>query len=703
MPELLLELGCEELPASFVEKAFNQLRDEIVSRLDASLLTHGEALAYGTPRRLIAVVRDVSERQPDTTKEQRGPSLAAAYDADGNPTKALEGFCRSQSVEPSQLRKDEEYVWVTKHLPGRPAAEVLADILPESIKALSFEKSMRWGAGGMRFARPIRWIVALLGGVLVLFDIEGVSSGSLTRGHRFLAPDDVQVRDFETLCTALRAGHVEFDPVRRRQMIVDGANALVSGGDVVDADEAILDENVYLTEWPMPSLGKFDEQYLSLPTDVLTVAMKKHEKFLPIRDVDGKLTNRFISVRNGGDEVTVTWGNEWVLGARFNDAKFFFDEDSKHPLTYFAEKLDRIVFQEKLGTVAQKAERLSRVASDTAALIDPNPEWTDLARRAAVLCKADLACGLVSELPSLQGIIGGEYARRDGEHDSICWAVRTHYNPTEPPDCEGSKLARVLMAADRIDTLVGYLGLGLIPSGSSDPFGLRRAMHMLLLNDQAGWDEKFPPFDLLTSWSLRSYAEQGHVFEESDVRASVRQLAVSRYEVIHADVRHDILDAVLGSHYLQSPSRVASRVRFLQDRSLKSSFTNEVRTATRAGNIVNAAEKKGITPWLIPGDAPVRGIYSVDLSLFETDEERHLYEIAVEMEGDEHYFDAEDEVGRLYTLLNERLSQPVNSFFDTVMVMVEETAVRDNRLKLLAAVAHKYLRIADFSKIVIEG
>ncbi len=867
MPELLLEVGCEELPASFVEKAFHQLRDEVVERLDESNLAHGSARCYGTPRRLIVVVEDVAVRQPDSEKEQRGPRISAAFDASGNPTPALIGFCKGNDVQPDQVRQEGEYVWVTKQIVGRPAAEVLSELLPESIRALNFEKSMRWGEGRMRFARPIRWIVALLGGSVVPFDIEGVASDSYTCGKRVLGapllieagkmlefpliqrisvsqetdtidihlyvpentlsdiarvaicsggkelssatiaggvtgycyaaqlvdmpseqfnvivkittppgsgvmrignvsaaaathgrpeqlwypaccgcifalkdgnpvhadricenhkhlqnfdlslhvnciyaelekmvPSGQQrslVRDFTSLSTTLRESRVEFDGTVRKRMIEEAALAIDPG---VDLDEANVDENVYLTEWPMPSLGTFDEEYLALPPDVLIVAMKKHEKFLPIRDADGKITNRFVSVRNGGDEETVIWGNQWVLGARFADAKFFFDDDSKHPLSWFAERLDRIVFQEKLGTLADKTGRLIGLCDKVASSLGLSDEERRLARRSAELAKADLASGLVVELPALQGIVGGEYARRDGEVDEVCWAIRTHYHPTEPPACLGAKLARILMAADRVDTLCGYLGLGLVPSGSSDPFGLRRAVHMLILNGQAfGSDQSFPPIGMMLSWACAEYGEQGHDFAQDAIRRAMAELALGRYDVLYEGARKDLLEAVLGAGW-DDAWRVAARLELLTELSKKPDFVDVARTSMRAGNIAAAAVKKGIAAGGVPSPEDIAGaLASVDVGLMELDEERKLHSVVI---GIESFFSDSCRKGDYhpaFAQLHEELAGPIGAYFDKVMVMVDDEKIRDNRLRLLAAIAGMYIRIADFSKIVIEG
>jgi glycyl-tRNA synthetase beta chain len=707
VPELLLEVGCEELPASQVERAFTQLRDGVLARLEEARLAHEEASAFGTPRRLVLVIVGVAERQPDSVKEQRGPKVSAAYDAEGQPTKALEGFCRSQGVALSEVRVEGEYVYVTKHVPGLPAREVLADILPDAIRAISFDKTMRWGEGRMRFARPIRWLLALLDGEVVPFDLEGVVSGNRTRGHRILAPGEFEVNGFEDYATKLRGAFVEFDPALRREKIIAGARDLwPANRGTVEADDAILDENVYLTEWPMPSLGAFDEAFLELPESVLIVAMKKHEKFLPLRDEHGKLAPNFVSIRNSGDEQTVVRGNQWVLAARFNDARFFFEEDTKESpiLPRFAAKLDRIVFQEKLGSLADKTTRLvvlCRQIAEQLCLSEQESEW---ASRAASLAKADLASGLVMELPALQGTVGAEYAQRDGEPSVVCEAIRHHYGTEQPPINAGTRLARVLMAADRIDTLCGYLGLGMAPSGSSDPFGLRRATHLLIMNGLA-WPQKqpFPDLRLMTAWAVAAYAEQGHEFSMSEVLTSLAELAIGRYELIYSNLRHDLLAAVLGSGW-EDPSKVAARAALIAERAVRPGFVDYVRTATRPGNIARAATGKGIEAGTVP---PISGVMSrlqsVDNTLFEHEAEAALFDAAIQTTPEAIRLVEQRDYDALYHLLHSHLASPIGAFFDSVMVMAEDVTRRDNRLRLLSALASLYFELADFSKVVIEG
>lgn len=690
MPELLLELGMEELPASFVERAFHQLREEICRRLAEARIEHGAAEALGTPRRLIVRVHDVAELQPDQTKEVRGPGLKAAFGPDGAPTPALLGFCRGQGVEVTDLRQDEQYVWATKVEVGKPTLEVLASILPEAIRALTFDKSMRWGSGKMRFARPIRWIVALLGGKPVSFQVETVSSGVESRGHRFNHPGAFAVTGFDQLVSELRARGVEPDPGVRRQRVEASARKVASGEP--EMTTALLDENVYLTEWPEALEGEFKPDFMSLPEPVLITAMAKHERFFPVRGPDGKLTNKFISIRNGGEEETVRNGNAWVLNARFNDAKFFFDEDAKSDMAGFLAKTDRMLFQEKLGSVRQRAERLAKLAralAERGSLAESEAEQAEIAGRYA---KADLATGLVSELSSLQGVIGGEYARREGFSEEVCHALATQYSPEKaaPSDTSRGRVARCLMAADQLDKLAGYLGLGLAPSGSSDPFGLRRAV-TYLIDGALGW----AALDASLGWgfdrALELYAEEGHALDAEAARLALREIFLGRYKALMPEARYDLLEAAMLEEHPTAPLhprqvrfRLMALERLAGDPAL-------VQTATRPLNIVAAAKKKGLD---------VRaGEWSA--AALESEQGAALGAASQAAEPALVKAMASEAADDLADLLR-GLAPSINAFFDTTMVMVEDTKVRDARLSLLASVGAQLARAGDWTKIVVE-
>ena len=392
MPHLLFELGCEELPAGSVQRALTDLGAAIVSRLTAAQVEYGALQTHSTPRRLIIAVDEVGDRQPDQQKEARGPMAKAAYDAEGKPTKALEGFLRTQGGTVDDVRVEGDYVFVSKYAAGRATLEILSELLPEAVRSLTFDKSMRWGAARMRFARPIRWILASFDGVVVPFDIEGVKAGLMSRGHRFKSPEEFTATNLHNLVKGLRKRSVEPDSTLRENRIRAGAfNAAEAIGGVPTLPDALVDENVHLTEDPICHVGHFASSYLDLPEPVVVTAMAKHERFFPVRDPDGKIMPAFVSVRNSGDEATVRAGNEWVLNARLNDAQFFFDEDKTKTLDDFLAMTGSMAFQDKLGSVRQRADRLADLCAFIATQTGANDDEVGFAGQAGLYAKADAA------------------------------------------------------------------------------------------------------------------------------------------------------------------------------------------------------------------------------------------------------------------------------------------------------------------------
>lgn len=692
MPDLLLELGCEELPASFVRKAYNDLFRLIAERLQEAGIPFepGEG-PMGTPRRLIVHYKSVANAQPSRTEEKRGPGEAAAFDAQGSPTPALLGFCRGMGAEVKEVRREGGYVWATKLTPGRPTIEVLSETLPEAIRAMTFEKAMRWGSARLRFARPVRWILASFDGKAVPFEIEGVKAGLKSRGHRFDAAAEFEAKTIQELVSGLRERNVEPNPKKRRERIATDAKAVATGDPVLE--EALVEENVFLTEWPRALQGSFKVEYLELPAPVLITAMAKHERFFPVLGKDGRLTNQFVSIWNGGEEETVRQGNEWVLNARFNDAKFFFDEDKKHTLDEFLEKTSGIVFQEKLGTIRQRADRLSKLAAQVAELTGADADQKAQAAQAGLFCKADLSTGLVSELASLQGVVGGEYARREGFPEPVCWAIASHYDLAKNPkiECEGARAAVRTLIADQVDKLVGYLGLGLAPSGSSDLFGLRRAATMLI---EAAWNwptnVSFYSPQHVIRFAIDLYRDQGLDFDRDRVVASFATLFLSRYESLLPEVRSDFLDA--SAAWSLYPREVRFRLDVLNRLAGDREF---IQTATRPINIVNAAVEKGLFERSERPDEPARG------ELASPDGET-LLSLVLENMPKLHKAAGAEDPGGIVGLLKQ-FEVPINRFFDSTMVMVDDESTRNARLNMLDEVCKALSYGGDFSKVVVEG
>lgn len=686
MPDLLFELGCEELPASAVERAFNQLAQEIADRLTEAGVTCGARRALGTPRRLIVAIDDVLARQPDTTKDFRGPSIASAFDPDGRPTKALEGFCRGHGVDVSAVRQEGEYVWITKTIEGKPTKELLQTILPEAVRSLTFDKTMRWGSGRMRFARPIRWILAAFGGEPVGFDLEGVSSGLTSRGHRFYAPNSFEAKSFDELIAKLRERHVEPDPEVRRQRIIEGANAASSG--TPELTEGLVDENVYLTEWPTAVEGEFKSDYLALPDSVLVTAMAKHERFFPVRDASGRLTSKFVSIRNAGVDEVVRQGNAWVLNARFNDAKFFFDEDKKRTLDDFLNQTSRMLFQEKLGTVRQRADRLAALAAAIAKDLGLSSEEVEHARLAGLYAKADLTTGLVSELASLQGLIGGEYARREGLPEAVCQAIATQYDSSKAKGI----VSFVVIVADQLDKLAGYLGIGLEPSGSSDPYGLRRAATTLI---EIALNHGVQRANGIRPWVQRAVEAYGELLSsgsEQEAGARLAKLFRSRYEALWSDEPYDAVNAALSASdsVLLDPKLVLYRLENMKKLKAEPAV---VQAATRPLNILDAAVAKG---HYAPSKEPAKDLAAMDSAEGEA--------LSAQLEVTRKALDQAEVSYHSDAAVNAviQLQKPIHDFFENTMVMTDDAAVRQARLSLVDLTCRLLERTGNFRELVIE-
>lgn len=687
MPDFLLEIGTEELPSGAVAPVVEQLRSALLARLDAERLTvpADRVRTFATPRRLTVIVRDLPERQPDARVEARGPNVRAAFDAGGVPTKAAEGFARKQSVDVKDLVIEGEYVVARRTEPGRPSGEVLGQAIPDLLRALTFPKFMRWGAGEYRFGRPLRRFVALLGSEVVPFEVEGVAAGNTTAGHRDLG-GPATVLSPDAYADALRAAFVEPDPAVRQTQIVTQARALAEsiGGRAV-LDDPLVEENVYLTEWVTAVLGSFDPAYLSLPRPVLVTAMKKHQRFFPVEDARGGLLPHFIAIRNGGDAHvdTVRAGYEKVLASRFSDAKFFFDHDQETRLAEKVFRTERIVFQEKLGTLADKTKRLETLMERTGLF-----DWTgdrEAARRAVLLAKADLASEIVMELPALQGVMGREFARLDGEPDAVADALYEQYLPRFAGDVlPETRVGTALALADRVDTLVGYLRfVGAEPKGSSDPFGLKRAASAIV--DLLARDPRLPGVRKTVEAATGAYEAQG--LRPAEKPGDLTGLLAARLRSLLEErgARYDLVDALLATPW-DNIGAIVARADALAALLHAADEITVAQAATRVRNILRGA-----------GEVAA----AADFSLLTLPEERALLAF---LETVEPQAMADIENGEYTDALDTlaALSEPVNRFFDNILVMAEDPALRQARLALLARADRLYLRLADFSKLVPE-
>ena len=477
---LLFEVGVEELPSRFVSSTLDQIKNNLTKMFNENRIQFDDIKTYGTPRRLTFIVENISERQSNLEEEVKGPSKKIALDADGNFTKPALGFMKSKGLKEEdvvfKIVGKDEYIFGTIRQEGKETSEVLKTILPEAVKNVTFPKAMRWGGRNMRFARPIRWMVTLLNDKVFEIDLEGIKSSNVTKGHRFLGQSEFEVNSLEDYLTKLEENFVILDQDKRKELIrkqcIEVANSL--GGEV-EFDEDLLEEVTHLVEYPTAFYGEFNEDYAKLPKEVVTTPMQQHQRYFPVVK-DGKLLPNFIAVRNGNDYRIdkVKAGNEKVLVARLEDALFFYKEDTKNSLESYTEKLKSVVFQAKLGTVYDKTLRIENLSSNIIDLLNLQQDKED-AKRAAKLCKSDLVTNMVFEFTELQGIMGREYAKVSGENEAVCEAIFEHYLPRFAGDILPKTNAGIALAiADKLDSIAGFFAIGIQPTGSQDPYALRR-------------------------------------------------------------------------------------------------------------------------------------------------------------------------------------------------------------------------------------
>ncbi len=684
--ELLLEIGTEEIPAGFVQQALVDLESLVRKELKGNRIDFDGVKTLGTPRRLVILIEFISEKQRDEEIKKVGPSKQSAFDAGGKPTKAASGFAKSQSVpvESLQLIQTEkgEYVCAVRKEPGKPALELLSSILPKLILSIPFQKSMRWADVSIRFVRPIHWILALFGGEVVPFEIGNIRSGNVTYGHRFMHSGPIPVKDFQSYLQKTREASVIVDPVDRKKKIEDEMireGAKVSGR--ILKDEELLNEVNFLVEYPVALCGTFDDKFLSLPREILIHSMKEHQRYFPLVDDHGILLPHFICISNihPKNREVVVKGNEKVLRARLSDAAFFFKDDLKAPLEKRLEQLKKVVFQAKLGTSYEKVMRFKQLALWMAERIDP--KLRESVERTALLCKADLVTGMVGEFPKLQGIVGREYARLSGERPEVAEAIYEHYLPGFAGDrLSSGPIGDIVSIADKMDTIVGCFGVGLVPTGTADPFGLRRQALGII---RIVLEKKY-------AISLRELVEESEKQLKEKMERPVEQVKKevldffrARYQYFLLDKGYpfDTLEAVLSVSFDQLLD-VQDRIDALKVAREWKDFESIVIGFKRAMNILKGS--------------PFRK--EMKASLFSESVEKNLYQSFLKTkERIELHLYKRDYRSALLEMTE--MKRPIDEFFDGVMVMVEDEAIRNNRLALLEEVGKLFLRIADFSKL----
>ena len=685
---LIMEIGCEEIPSRFIPKAMEQLKAEAAALLVENRLGFGSIETWATPRRLVILVSDLEIKQSDLVEKVKGPPVNRAYDDSGQPTKALKGFLQNQGVSMEKVGeetiKDACYVVVQKEITGLQTEELLPELLPRLIKKLSFPRPMYWQGKDVRFARPIRWLLALYHNKPVTFSYAGIQSGRVTYGHRFLAPGPFEIDSVNHYFRCLEDNYIVVDQNRRRKMILQQLKekAAEHGGEAL-VDENLLEEVTYLVEYPVAIDGSFDRAYLDLPQEVPITSMQSHQRYFPIVEKDsGQLMPCFVGISNNRFHPNIRKGYAKVLQARLADGRFFYNEDCKDSLESHLEKLKSVIFLESLGSVDQKRLRLLELTGKLGAALKLSSGQIEKARRVAHLCKADLVTSMVKEFPELQGVMGREYARLSGEPEEVAVGIYEHYLPRYTGDKLPTAIEGALVSlADRIDTLAGCFAIGIQPTGSQDPYALRRQAQGAIAT----------LLELEMELSLEDYIAHAldvlsiDVNIDTENRRQVGQnlndFLLQRIRFILQDrgIDHDVTEAVLAVPF-KSTAEVYKKAEVLKDY-LNGPLLDEVIIAYN--RVANLAHKASGT--------------EVDKTLFEDVSEKELFRSLKTAE--ETLRGLKDPAQVLEQL--QLLKQPIDNFFDNVMVMVEDETIRTNRLNLLSALKASFNILADFSKMQV--
>lgn len=691
--DLLLEIGLEEMPAHVVTPSRIQLEEKVIKFLDEHHLDYETVQSFATPRRLAVKVTAIPEKQADVEEEVKGPAKKIALDAEGNWSKAAQGFVRGQGVTTEDIVFKElngvEYVYVTKFTKGQSAKEVLTK-LNDVITSLTFPVTMHWSNYDFEYIRPIHWIVALLDDEVIPFKVLDVTTGQTSRGHRFLG-DDVTFQHANEYEAKLKEQFVVVQPNERKQMIVDQANALAAEKNwQLALDEELLEEVTNLVEYPTAFVGSFDEKYLSVPDEVLVTSMKEHQRYFEVRNDQGLLMPHFIAVRNG-DNVhleNVIKGNEKVLIARLEDAEFFYNEDKKLTIEACVEKLKNVTFHEKIGSIYEKMQRVALIAQIIGRKVGLSEEELEDLKRASEIYKFDLVTNMVGEFPELQGIMGEKYALLQGEKPAVATAIREHYLPTSSEgELPETAIGAVLALADKLDSVFSFFSVGMIPTGSNDPYALRRQTYgVIRIIEDKGWT--FPLVQLQTevdeavNQDVEKYGvllNEGQAEVVEFVKARLRQLLMTK------NVRHDIIDAVVSAEQADL-SKLFASANILKSRFEDQDFKPSMEALTRVINLAKKGQE-------LLGDTEE----GIDPSLFENKAEKELYQAVNDLS---EAFATRTIAENYEALVN--LRPLIDAYFNETMVMVEDEKVKQNRLKQLMQIAKMALSIASLDLLIVK-
>lgn len=685
----LLEIGVEEIPARFVADTIVQMKNNAIELLNNERVKYTEVKIFTTPRRLTLLVSGLEDTNISIEDKVKGPSKKISYDDKGNPTKALLGFMRGQGIEIDSITietlNDEEYVYANVLRKGKTIEEIFSSNMVEYIKSINFPKTMRWGGKNIKFARPIRWIVSLLDDVIIPFNLEGIEASNITRGHRFLGKSDILIDNVVNYSKLLKNNYVIVDQKERKEIIKYGSERLVKEkGGTIQQDDDLLDEITNIVEYPTPIIGRIKDEYLKLPIDVVTTPMKEHLRYFPVIDDKKRLLPYFITVRNGDDKNTdiVVKGNEKVLGARLEDAKFFYKDDIKVPLENYVEKLKDITFQEKLGTVYDKTKRIQKLAGKIGNYLEVGEETEKNINRASYLSKADLVTKMVSEFTELQGKMGMEYAKYSGENEIVSLAIFEQYLPRYSGDqLPSTTSGAILSIADKFDTIAGLFAIGIQPTGSQDPFALRRNA-LGIINIIIDKKLNLSLGDLI-EFALYIYVEEnGLAFDYNKVKSEMMDFFIGRVKNMFLDmnIRHDIIDAVINTN-TDDIYDMKIRANKLNDWLKKDGLQEILLAFNRVSTLAVKTNSNEVKRDLL------------------TEDEISLYDSYNNIEDKVLALIDKKEYDRALDLLT-TLKEPIYNFFEKVMVMVDDEALKKNRLGLLRKIYDIMMKVCDLSQVI---
>lgn len=684
--DFLLEIGTEEIPAKFAPGVLQQLEEKARKQLQELRLDFAELNVYTTPRRMAVLIKDLAEKQTDLAAEVKGPAVKAAFDVEGNPTKAAQGFARGQGVDPKDLFVQElngvPYVYARKFEAGKAAAELLAQFCLDLITGLHFPKPMRWADLDFRFARPIRWIVALFGTEVIPFEFVGLTSGRVSKGHRTLG-HDIEIKEPAQYIESLREVFVMVDPEERKKVIWEQILKLAQdAGGTVDEDAELLEEVMHIVEYPTALMGEVADKYMHLPEAVITTPMKEHQRYFPVRGQSGKLLPHFITVRNGGTHALdkVKAGNEKVLKARLEDAAFYYREDQKQPLAELVGKLEKIVYHDKLGTVRERVERVRNLAREIAVQLGLGEKEKALIDRTALLAKADLVTLMVYDFPELQGIMGADYAAISGEPQEVSTGILEHYQPRFAGDALPTSLTgQVVSIADKLDAIVGAFGIGIQPTGSQDPYALRRqAQGIVGILINAGWDISLKK---LFAESYESFNQQGVKLQPlAEILPALHDFFLQRlrYVLQEQGLRYDTIDAAL-TNASDSMMRTAKKASVLAEKRETAEFVPYSQAFIRCLNLSKKAETQALNPKDLVDPAEIALAEAISLR-------KERFDNLVTM----------GEYSQAYHVASE-LVPFIENLFQAVMIMVEDEKLKQARLALLSECVEMLGCLGDLS------